>query len=118
MAFVGGKNFTVISFAAGTIVAGDLVPGATSNSTAFGTIRPLSENDLNRLPEGTRLTDKRKFYTEAVLFLAPEQSLRKSDRLTDGVDTWELSAIADNTDHTTGIPHFRYELDRVGADEP
>lgn len=118
MAFLGSVTLTVTRYAPGMFVDGDWVNGVESTFTARGTLRPLSEKDKQLLPVGTRATDIRKFYTRSVLQLAIEEDGIKSDRLTDGVDVWELTAIADNEKHIKGVPHYRYELTRVGKDEP
>lgn len=117
---LGQKTLTVTRYAAGAFVGGVWVQAVESTFDIVGTLRPLSEKDKQLLPEGTRATEIRKLYTDPSneLLTGIEASGIKADRVSDGVDTWEVTGIADNRDHTTGIPHWRYELTRVEATEP
>lgn len=118
MAFLGGKTYSVTRYAAGDYVDGDWVNGASSVFSAFGTLRPLTEKERLLLPEAVRAVGVRKFYTSTQLRVTVEDSQIKGDRITDGVDVWEVTEIADNTSHVNGIPHYRYHVTRVGDDEP
>lgn len=120
LSLLGAKTLTVTRYAPGVFVDGDWSQSVDSTFEIVGTLRPLSEKDKQLLPEGTRATEIRKLYTDPanVLQLAIEAQGIKSDRVTDGVDTWEVTGVADNTDHTGGLAHWRYELTRVELTEP
>lgn len=66
------QTFDVLKEAAGSYVNGIWVAGARTTGTILASIQPVVEQDLITAPEGRRMTDMIKVYTETDLQIGEE----------------------------------------------
>lgn len=75
MTILGARPFTRYRRAAGTTSsAGIYVPGSETSSTQSGSIQPLTDEELQVLPEGLRSRDPRVILTTSDLRVADPQT--------------------------------------------
>lgn len=67
---------------------GQPVLGTPTTIAITGVLLPVSNKDLQRLPEGFRVDGVRSFYTETPLQLAPQPDLVSAEGL-----TWQVEAL-------------------------
>ena len=101
------KPYTITRYASGTMVKGRYVAGSTSTLTIQASIQPVSGEDLKPLPEGRRLDDFVKVYTDSNLQTLPSQP----DRLTWRGYTYECISV--DVRQMGVINHFRYIFSKV-----
>ena len=95
----------------GAFVDGVWAPGVVSPSVTFikASVQPASQDDLERLPEGQRITGAYKLFTNDTLRLARDG--QEADRVQIGGD-WYLVTAAE--DWNNGIvPHNVYIVTRI-----
>ena len=90
-----------------------------ASSTVYGSVQPIGQRVLERLPEGARASARWVIYVEsatAAISLGGGPGVHP-DVLT--TSKGELIPVAeiDFVAHTTGIPHVAYACAEVGGDE-
>ncbi len=98
---------TITRFAAGTTVKGRYTAGASSTLTILASVQPISGEDLKPLPEGRRLDDYVKVYTDSNLQTLPSQP----DRLTWRGHTYECISV--DVRQMGVINHYKYIFSKV-----
>ncbi len=126
---LGEEELTVKRFGVGAYVAGDFVPGAITELTILGTIRPVGRGyELERLPEGVRSRASHYLFQNTNLGSPNAEPLKLTGRagsgqLSDrvsydggtGLQDLEVLAIVDNDQPfgslvTTTLHHREYIL--------
>lgn len=99
----------------GQYVDGFWVPGTTQRIQVTGSLQPMSMRDLELLPEGERVKQTFKIYTDTVLFTGREGGLRSPDRVCIGGEWFRVQASErwDGTD----LPYFKSLLVRENPEE-
>ena len=64
MARLGDRALVRRRFAAGTYTAGRYAAGSSTDTPFTGSLQPLKGEEREVLPEGVRVTDSRKIYTD------------------------------------------------------
>lgn len=105
------KPYTITRYAAGTMVKGRYVAGSTSTLTIQASIQPVSGEDLKSLPEGRRLDDFVKVYTDSNLQSLQEVSTVQQDRLTWRGHTYECISV--DARQMGIINHYKYIFSKV-----
>jgi hypothetical protein len=91
---LGAEAVTLRRFAAGSRgTDGRFAPGATTDTTIYASMQPVSGRDLQRLPEGERSRDALKAYTETALQTAEAGGLLLSDRIVYGGRVYEVFQV-------------------------
>ena len=112
MSLVGRAKYTVKSYSEGAYVDGLYSGSNESTRTVWGSLQPLSGEDMKRLPEGLDSSRTLKFYTTS--------SLKTSDQGEDLEDVLVFEgndyAIYKAQTHgpTAPKPHSKYWLERRG----
>lgn len=110
------KPQTITRLAAGSYVNGDWVDGAESSLTIAASVQPMSMEDMKDAPEGRRLSDMVKMYTDADLFTVEDSGANQQpDKL-----TWrgrEYEIISKGVHQMSVIPHYKYVCAVTSAEE-
>ena len=86
------KPYDVLHEAAGAYVSGIFVPGAKSVSSIMASIQPVTEQDMVTPPEGRRLSDMVKIYTDSDLQEAEESTGLQPDLIVWRGYAYEINA--------------------------
>lgn len=105
------KPQTITRTAAGSYVDGLFVAGITSSITIQASVQPATGEDIKALPEGRRLDDYVKVYTDADLQVLGEVNGLQPDRLSWRGHTYEC--ISADVRQMSIINHFRYIFSKV-----
>jgi len=99
----------------GQYVEGVWVPGSTSKLTVRGSLQPMSMRDLQMLPEGERVKQTYKLYTDSLLFTGREGAMRSPDRVCVNQEWFRVHSTErwDGTD----LPYFKSVLVRENPEE-
>lgn len=104
---------TIIRRQPGTYVKGSYVPSGSvaTNMSILASVQPLNGEELKTLPEGRRLSDSVKVYTDAELIVLDETTNTEPDRMTWRGHIYEcVSMFA----HQMGvINHYKYIFSKV-----
>ena len=104
-------TYTVTRQAAGSYVAGDWTPGATSNFNVSGDLQPLSGADLKILPEAFHTEEVQKMYLSTELFSA--RAGKEADQIAIDGAQWKVINVRK---YTTLTGNFKVMLARI--DQP
>jgi hypothetical protein len=85
-------SYVVTRAGTGSFVAGVYVPGASSTFSIVASVQPVNPQDLLRLPEGERSTDRKAVYTTTELRTAEAEGAL-SDRITYRGSTYEVESV-------------------------
>jgi len=105
------QALTIKRQSASTLVNGVYVNGAITTLTIQASIQPLSGEDVKMLPEGARVGDKVKVYTDTNL-----QVLGEALRIEPDVIVWrghDYKCISVDVRQMGVIPHYKYIFSRV-----
>ncbi len=105
------KPYTITRYAAGTTVKGRFVAGSSSALTIQASVQPVTGEDLKPLPEGRRLDDYVKVYTDSNLQMMQETTGTNPDRLTWRGHTYEC--ISADVRQMDVISHYKYIFSKV-----
>lgn len=101
------KPQTITREQPGAYVSGVFVPGATSTLTIQASVQPATMEDMKEAPEGRRLSDMVKMYTDADLFTVEDAGHNQQpDKL-----TWrgrEYEVIAKGVHQMGVVSHYKY----------
>jgi len=101
------KPQVITRTAAGAYVLGVWVDGAVSTLNIQASVQPMTEEDMKTAPEGRRLSDMVKMYTDSDLFtIADAGSNQQPDKL-----TWrgrEYEIISKGVRQMGVISHYKY----------
>lgn len=115
------NNFSIIRESeAGSWVNGKWVPGETTRFTVTGSLQPLTQREVEMLPEAARTKAKFAFYCEnnqEFLKTTDLAETKGADRLLWNGREYMLFGVGDWHLHLTGVPHKAYALIEVGVDE-
>lgn len=106
------KPVTVNRPGAGSYVDGFWQQGAPSQLTIQASVQPASQDDMELLPEGRRITGGYRLYTNDTLNLA--SGTQNADRVVINGADYEVMAEADWSNGI--IPHKSYLVARVVED--
>lgn len=117
---LGDQTLTVVE-TTGTWSSGVWTPGAETTYTITGSIQPLTNREVDLLPEGERWQDQRKLYTRASLRVVtsnpPLPPLPPHRVQFDGRD-WEVHGDQYYDQPTgRGLWHHRYRLKAIAPEE-
>lgn len=87
------QSFDVLHETIGAYVAGVFVPGVRSVLTIQATVQPVTGQDLITAPEGRRINDMVKVYTNASLQESDEGTSLQPDMIVWRGNAYEVSAI-------------------------
>lgn len=90
----------------GTDNGGQFVPGEVTKEKFFGALFPLTEKDLQRMPQGTYTGEQQKIYTNG--FLLPIGAIVKASN-------GEIYTVKSVLDHGAIHPMRRYVVERKGG---
>ena len=96
---------------AGSYVNGTFVAGSPSTITIQASIQPATGEDMKSLPEGRRLDDYVKVYTDSDLQVLEESSGIQPDKLEWRGHTYEC--ISADVRQMGIISHFKYIFSKV-----
>lgn len=85
---------------------GQFVPGAESKVKFYGALLPLTEKDLQRMPQGTYTGDQQKIYTNGFVLPVGSTVLTQNG---------EIYIVKSDLDHGMIHPMRRYIVERKGA---
>jgi hypothetical protein len=105
---LGAEYYTVTRPGAVTFVGGLRQVAAGSTFSIYASVQPLTGRQLQMLPEAFRTAARYKLYTESQLQVAAEGRL--ADRVSVDGESFEVHELGVWTNHTTGVPHYRYVL--------
>lgn len=105
------QPYTITRTAAGSYVSGLFVAGSQLTLTIQASVQPVSGEDLKPLPEGRRLDDYVKVYTDSDLQMLQESTGKQPDRLTWRGHTYEC--ISADVRQMGVISHFKYIFSKV-----
>ena len=105
------KPQSITRHAAGSYVNGLFVAGSPSTITIQASIQPATGEDIKALPEGRRLDDYVKVYTDADLQVLEEVNGLQPDKLTWRGHTYEC--ISSDVRQMGVINHFKYIFSKV-----
>lgn len=105
------KPYTITRKAAGSYVNGLFVAGSPSTLTIQASIQPVSGEDLKPLPEGRRLDDYIKVYTDSNLQMLQESTGKQPDQLTWRGHTYECISV--DARQMDVINHYKYIFSKV-----
>lgn len=117
---LGTASFSVQRVAAGSLVNGRWVDGATSTITVVGSWQPLSGRQREQLPELYRTRQTARLICDtAQPLLSPVDVAAKTrqDVIVRGGRRYEIIAIEDWTDHAGPTAHIAYTVALIDADE-
>jgi hypothetical protein len=115
---IGLQPLTVYRKAAGSIVDGVWRRGAESDFTIQGVIQPLTNKDLELLPEGERVPNQRKLYTTSTLLSADPDTAQEPDQVLYNGQRWQVQGDQYYDPITGGdLWHHRYRLVAIAPDE-
>lgn len=103
------KSVTVTRQAAGAYVDGVWTPGGDATLTIQASVQPSSDQDMQRLPEGRRITGAVTLYTNDTLKLALGD--QQADRIALASGTYEVE-VSENWGNGL-IPHNKYVCARI-----
>ena len=104
------KTVTVKRVAPGSYGAdGFWQEGAETTLTITASVQPATQEDMQLLPEGRRVTGTHRLYTADVLYLARDG--RNADRVVIDDDDYEVMAASDWQNGI--VPHRRYVVSRI-----
>ena len=108
------KPQTITRTSAGAYVNGIFVagtPSTPSSITIQASVQPATGEDIKALPEGRRLDDYVKVYTDSDLQMLQESTGKQPDRLTWRGHTYEC--ISADVRQMSVINHFKYIFSKV-----
>lgn len=111
MSFRKPQTITRTTAGAYSNVTGYFVDGVTSNLTIQASVQPMSGEDMKTLPEGKRLSDFVKVYTDSDLQVLGEVAGLIADRLAWRGHTYEC--ISADVRQMDVISHFKYIFSKV-----
>lgn len=90
-----------------------------ASSTVWGSVQPIGQRQLERLPEGARASARWIVYVESPTnaINIGGSPLTVPDALTTSMGTLIPIAEIDYTPHTSGLGHVAYACAEVGGDE-
>lgn len=120
MTILSAASFSVQRVAAGSLVNGRWVDGASSTITIVGSWQPMSGRQREQLPELYRTRQTARLICDtAQPLLSPVDVAAKTrqDVLTRNGRRYEIIAIDDWSSHAAPTAHIAYTLAEIGADE-
>lgn len=105
------KPQTITRTTAGAYVNGLFVPGTPSSITIQASVQPVTGEDIKALPEGRRLDDYVKVYTDSDLQVLQESTGKQPDKLSWRGHTYEC--ISADVRQMSVINHFKYIFSKV-----
>jgi hypothetical protein len=120
MTILGAASFSVQRVAAGSLVNGRWVDGASSTFDIVGSWQPMSGRQREQLPELYRTRETAKLLCDpAQTRLSPVDVTAKTrqDVIVRGGRRYEIIAIEDWTDHAGPTAHIAYTVALIDADE-
>jgi len=108
---LGAQQFTLRRFGPTRYSGHQPLPQSPSTSVIFGTFQPLNGEELQLLPEGDRVRDTQKFYTEQEIRTVNELTETPADELEAYGQVYEVHRVER---HGPGapLPHFKALLVR------
>jgi len=88
------KPFDVLHEAAGSYVSGVFVPGVKSSTTIQASVQPVTEQDLITAPEGRRISDMVKIYTDTDLQVGNDGTGLQPDLIVWRGYAYEISSVS------------------------
>ena len=101
------KPQTIKRVASGSYVNGDWVNGAASSLTIQASVQPMSMEDMKDAPEGRRMSDMVKMYTDSDLFTVEDSGENQQpDKLTWRGRDYEI--ISKGVHQMSVVSHYKY----------
>lgn len=117
MTLLGSQTLTLIE-PTGKWSAGIWTPVGDSTSTIRGSIQPLTNREVDLLPEGERWQDTRKLYTRATLRVVDVDNELPPHRIQFDGREWEVHGDQYyDTPTGRGLWHHRYRLKAIAPEE-
>jgi hypothetical protein len=91
-------------------VKGRYIPGVQETLTLSGSLQPLNAKELKLVPEGDRLKQYYKLYSDQPLFTVKPSSLAAADVVTLNGETYKVYSVESWTG--TDLPYFKSILYR------
>lgn len=88
-------TYTVTRVAPGTTAGGIYTPGSASAFSINASVQPLQAEQLERMPEGTRVDEARAVYTDGDLQTQEETSGRTADLITIEGRSYQVQSVRD-----------------------
>ena len=114
-----GRDVTLIRSAGSPVlVDGYYQPIApASNYHIRAAVQPLSDQEIQMLPEGSLNTESFKIYTIEKLYAREGDPVTRADLIEIGCERYEVLSVTDYTLHEAmGLTYYRSVIQKVGYD--